>query len=207
MRKHACLIRSTQATVALWISLLAATFCGAAETADAEASIAKATAGLLKNSHFAGRRDEQEISRQARQDGSLGLLLLDLDHFKEVNDTYGHAAGDLALCAAARVLGGVMRAYDHAARWGGEEFLILLPDCSETDLLAIAERLRARIEALKIDNGQHQFSFTVSIGAHLPQTMQTPDAMLQQVDRALYAAKAAGRNCVRLSSKPEEDMP
>jgi diguanylate cyclase (GGDEF)-like protein len=150
---------------------------------------------------------EQEISRQARQDGALGLLLLDLDHFKHVNDTYGHAAGDLALCATARVLGGVMRAYDHAARWGGEEFLILLPDCSEADLLAIAERIRLRIEALRIEAGQQSFSFTVSIGAHRPQTMQTPDAMLQQVDRALYAAKAAGRNCVRLSSKPEEDKP
>jgi diguanylate cyclase (GGDEF)-like protein len=145
-------------------------------------------------------RFEQEIARQARQDGTLGLLLLDLDHFKEVNDTYGHAAGDLALCATAKVLGGVMRAYDHAARWGGEEFLILLPDCSEADLLAIAERIRARIEALQIDTGQHRFSFTASIGAHRPLTPQTPDAMLLQVDRALYAAKAAGRNCVRLSS-------
>ncbi|MBA3024006.1 MAG: sensor domain-containing diguanylate cyclase [Gammaproteobacteria bacterium] len=145
-------------------------------------------------------RFEQEISRQARQDGTLGLLLLDLDHFKDVNDTYGHAAGDLALCAAAKVLGGVMRAYDHAARWGGEEFLILLPDCSEEDLLAIAERIRTRIEALKIETGQHQFSFTASIGAHRPLSPQTPDAMLQQVDRALYAAKADGRNCVRLSS-------
>lgn len=149
-------------------------------------------------------RFEQEIARQARQDGTLGLLLLDLDYFKDVNDTYGHAAGDLALCAAAKVLGGVMRAYDHAARWGGEEFLILLPDCSETDLLAIAERIRTRIEALRIDTGQHRFSFTTSIGAHRPLTPQTPDAMLQQVDRALYAAKAAGRNCVRLSAAKEE---
>ncbi|MDD2702042.1 MAG: diguanylate cyclase, partial [Sideroxydans sp.] len=130
-------------------------------------------------------RFEQEMSRQARQDGTLGLLLLDLDHFKEVNDRYGHAAGDLALCAAAKVLGGVMRAYDHAARWGGEEFLILLPDCEHADLLTIAERIRTPIEALQIDSGQHRFSFTVSIGAHLPRTPQTPDAMLQQVDRAL----------------------
>lgn len=145
-------------------------------------------------------RFEQELARQTRQDGTLGLLLLDLDHFKEVNDRYGHAAGDLALCAAARSLGGVMRAYDHAARWGGEEFLILLPDCSEIDLLTIAERIRTRVAALKIDTGQHTFSFTVSIGAYLPQTMQTPDAMLQHVDRALYAAKAGGRNCVRLTT-------
>ncbi len=146
-------------------------------------------------------RFEQEIARQARQDGSLGLLLLDLDHFKDVNDQYGHAAGDLALCATAKVLSGMMRAYDHAGRWGGEEFLILLPDCNETDLLTIAERIRVRIEALKIDTGQHKFSFTASIGAHLPKDPQTPDAMLLLVDRALYAAKAGGRNCVKLSSK------
>ncbi|MDD2702295.1 MAG: diguanylate cyclase, partial [Sideroxydans sp.] len=80
---------------------------------------------------------------------------------------------------------------------------ILLPDCEEADLLTIAERIRTRIEALQIDSGQHRFSFTVSIGAHLPRTPQTPDAMLQQVDRALYAAKAGGRNCVKLSSRPE----
>lgn len=126
--------------------------------------------------------------------------MLDLDHFKQVNDTYGHSAGNLALRAAAKELGGVLRAYDHAARWGGEEFLVLLPGCNEDELLAIAERIRARIAALKIDAGQHQFSFTVSIGAHLPHMPQTPDAMLQQVDRALYAAKDHGRNCVRLSS-------
>ncbi|MHB1116325.1 GGDEF domain-containing protein [Sideroxydans sp.] len=162
-------------------------------------SEADSLTGLL-NRRGMMARFEQEISRQARQDGTLGLLLLDLDYFKNVNDTYGHAAGDLALCATAKVLGGVMRAYDHAARWGGEEFLILLPDCSEDDLLAIAERIRTRIEALQIDTGKHQFSFTASIGAHRPQTPQTPDAMLQQVDRALYAAKADGRNCVRLSS-------
>lgn len=160
--------------------------------------------GLLNRRGMLARFDE-EISRQARQDASIGVLLLDLDHFKDVNDRYGHAAGDLALCEAAKVLNSVKRAYDHAARWGGEEFLILLPECSEPDLLAIAERIRGRIEALHIDTGQHNFSFTVSIGAHLPQGPQTPDAMLLQVDRALYAAKESGRNCVRLSSGVERD--
>ncbi|MBU1214684.1 MAG: diguanylate cyclase [Gammaproteobacteria bacterium] len=148
-------------------------------------------------------RFEEELSRQARQDGTLGLLLLDLDHFKDVNDRYGHAAGDLALCAAAKALGDMMRPYDHASRWGGEEFLVLLPDCNEADLLAIAERIRASIEALVLDTGQQKISFTASVGACLQQTPQTPDAMLQQVDRALYAAKAAGRNCVKLSSRAE----
>jgi diguanylate cyclase (GGDEF)-like protein len=144
-------------------------------------------------------RFESEIARQVRQGGSLGLLLLDLDCFKRINDSYGHSAGDLALCEAAKVLLSIKRAYDHAARWGGEEFLVLLPNCSEQDLLGIAERIRVGIAALQIDTGSQVFSFTVSIGAHHPSTPQTIDAMLQKVDSALYAAKDAGRNCVRTS--------
>jgi len=146
-------------------------------------------------------RFEKEIARQARQGGSMGILLLDLDYFKKVNDTYGHAAGDLALGAVANVLVSMKRSYDHAGRWGGEEFLLLLPECSEEDLLAIAERIREVIEILRIENGTQAFSFTVSIGAHHPRTPQTMDAMLVQVDKALYAAKDAGRNCVRLAGE------
>ncbi len=146
-------------------------------------------------------RFEEEIARQARQGSSLGLLLFDLDHFKQVNDTHGHAAGDLALCATANVLHSMKRSYDHAGRWGGEEFLLLLPDCSEQDLLTIAERIREAIQTLRIETGTRTFSFTVSIGAHHPGTPQTLDAMMQQVDKALYAAKDAGRNCVRSSDQ------
>jgi diguanylate cyclase (GGDEF)-like protein len=146
-------------------------------------------------------RFESEVARQARQGGSIGLLLLDLDHFKRINDTFGHAAGDLALSEVAKVLQSTKRTYDHAARWGGEEFLMLLPNCSQADLLVIAERIRDGIAALKIQAGASVFNFTVSIGAHHPTTPQTLDAMLQKVDSALYAAKDAGRNCVRLSDE------
>ena len=144
-------------------------------------------------------RFEKEVARQARQGGTMGLLLLDLDHFKQVNDTYGHAAGDIALCAVANILNSMRRSYDHAGRWGGEEFLVLLPECSKEDLLNIAERIRAAVSILRIETGTRSFSFTVSIGAHHPNTPQTLDAMLQQVDKALYAAKAAGRNRVESS--------
>jgi diguanylate cyclase (GGDEF)-like protein len=129
----------------------------------------------------------------------MGLLLLDLDYFKQINDTYGHEAGDLALCAAANVLRSMRRSYDHVGRWGGEEFILLLPECSKDELIPIAERIREAIQSLRIDTGMHSFSFTTSIGAHHPETPQTLDAMLQQVDRALYEAKDAGRNCVRTS--------
>ena len=142
---------------------------------------------------------EKEVARQARQGGSMGLLLLDLDYFKQINDTYGHEAGDLALCAAANVLRSMKRSYDHVGRWGGEEFILLLPECSKEELIPIAERIREAIQSLRIDTGMHSFSFTTSIGAHHPETPQTLDAMLQQVDRALYEAKGAGRNCVRSS--------
>lgn len=144
-------------------------------------------------------RFENEIARQSREGGMIGLLLLDLDHFKNINDTYGHAAGDLALCEVAKVLQDSKRAYDHAGRWGGEEFLILLPNCLEPDLLMLAERIRQKIRSLKIQACGQAFSFTVSIGAHHPNMPQTLDTMLQKVDDALYAAKDAGRDCVRIS--------
>ena len=156
--------------------------------------------GLLNRRGMIDRFD-REISRYTRQAGSLGLLLLDLDHFKHVNDTHGHSVGDLALCATANILQSSKRKYDHAGRWGGEEFLLLLPDCTEVDLLSIAERIRLSIQALQIDTGHNTLSFTVSIGAHYSSAPQTMDAMLHQVDRALYAAKDAGRNCVKLAGK------
>ncbi|MFA6063438.1 MAG: diguanylate cyclase [Gallionella sp.] len=154
--------------------------------------------GLLNRRGMMDRFDK-EIARQARQNGELGLLLLDLDLFKQVNDLHGHATGDLALCATANVLHSSKRGYDHAGRWGGEEFLLLLPACSEQDLMAIAERIRVSVQALRIETGTQCVTFTVSIGAHHSNSPQTLDAMLQQVDKALYAAKDAGRNCVRLA--------
>jgi diguanylate cyclase (GGDEF)-like protein len=155
--------------------------------------------GLL-NRRGMTERLETEIARQARQGGTIGLLLLDLDHFKEVNDHYGHASGDLALGQAAHVIQTTKRAYDHAGRWGGEEFIILAPDCNEADLLAFAERIRLNLSLLQIGAGSNRFSFTASIGVHLAATPQTLDTMLQHVDEALYAAKKAGRNCVRQSN-------
>ena len=155
--------------------------------------------GLL-NRRGMTQRFEQDIAWQARQGGSLGLLLLDLDHFKKINDVYGHVAGDLALCEVAKVLQVSKRTYDHASRWGGEEFLILLPDCDKRNLRMIAERIREGICALRLQAAGHELSFTVSIGAHHSTAPQTLDAMLQKVDDALYAAKDGGRDCIRFSA-------
>ncbi len=143
-------------------------------------------------------RFETEFSRQSRQGGSMGLLLLDLDLFKAINDTFGHAAGDLALCEVAKVLQSSKRGYDYVARWGGEEFLMLMPNCSQDDLMMVAERIRLEVAALIMQSGGDVFHLTVSIGVHRPHIPETLDTMLQKVDRALYAAKNEGRNCVRL---------
>ena len=142
-------------------------------------------------------RFDQELARQKRQGGALGLLLLDLDHFKQINDRYGHAAGDIALRASAAVILETIRAYDHAARWGGEEFLVLLPECDEDALLGVAERIRSEIEKLEIAGGESAIRCTTSIGAYYAPAPEEQDSMLRKADHALYQAKEGGRNCVR----------
>lgn len=152
--------------------------------------------GLLNRRGMIERFD-MELSRLARQSGGLGLLLMDLDHFKSINDKYGHAVGDEALRKAAEIIGVSGRPYDHAARWGGEEFLVLLPECDEDGLLATAERIRKNVEALSIAVGDETVKFTVSVGAYFASKAEDQDRMLNKVDQALYRAKDAGRNCTR----------
>ncbi len=142
-------------------------------------------------------RLDTEIARLERHGRPFGLLLIDVDHFKSVNDVHGHGVGDLALCATAEVLSSTKRKFDFVGRWGGEEFLMLLPECSMQDLHGIAERIRKQIEQLNLEGRQGPFSFTVSIGMHHIDTPQSAQAMLNEADIALYAAKNAGRNCVR----------
>ncbi len=142
-------------------------------------------------------RLDQELARQLRQGGALGMLLLDLDFFKQINDRYGHVAGDLALCAASGVIQDSLRPYDHAARWGGEEFLVLLKECDRDSLLSVAERMRAGIEALAIPGSEGIFHCTTSIGVYYADSPEDQDALLRKVDKALYQAKNDGRNCIR----------
>ncbi len=142
-------------------------------------------------------RFDQEVARQQRQGGALGLLLLDLDHFKRINDEYGHAAGDAALCSFASVILDSIRPYDHAARWGGEEFLVLLAECDEDALLGVAERIRNGIAQMEISWGDGLFRCTTSVGAYFAPEPEDRDSMLRKADKALYRAKEDGRDCVR----------
>ncbi len=130
----------------------------------------------------------------------LALVVADLDHFKRINDTWGHAAGDRALVAVARVLGGPSRGREMCARWGGEEFVLLLEDTSGDTALEIAERLRRRIEALELLLEGEPVTLSMSFGvAAFPElAARSGDELLALADGALYAAKRLGRNLALL---------
>ncbi|MFZ2217229.1 MAG: GGDEF domain-containing protein [Rhodoferax sp.] len=137
---------------------------------------------------------ETELLRCHRQHRGMGLLLIDLDHFKTINDTYGHQTGDQVLVDFVAGLNGLLRQSDQVARFGGEEFAVLLPDTSPQEALAAAERIRAACAAPK--NGP---SCTVSLGVtHNLADTDTLDTMLARADAALYRAKAKGRNQVEV---------
>jgi two-component system, cell cycle response regulator len=140
----------------------------------------------------------RELERAARFGRTLAVVALDLDHFKDVNDTYGHAAGDLVLVEIARRIRGVTREVDVAFRRGGEEFVILLPETDATGGSALARRLASEVRGTPVRAREHMISVTVSIGvAVYPEHGATGPAVLEAADIALYAAKAAGRDACR----------
>jgi diguanylate cyclase (GGDEF)-like protein len=127
-----------------------------------------------------------------------GMLALDLDHFKRVNDTWGHAAGDAVLCHLVTLVQGLIRTTDLLGRTGGEEFSMLLPDTPPEAVLAMAERLRERVAATPVVFEGRHIAISLSIGASLIDAHDAdPDAVLARADEALYAAKESGRNAVR----------
>lgn len=132
----------------------------------------------------------------------MSAILVDVDHFKHVNDAYGHDAGDAVLCALGRVLRECIRPHDVAARWGGEEFLIFMPGATAKVACARAERIRARIEALSVTTSESPaIHVTASFGvASYPEHGLHVDALCRCADVALYSAKARGRNCVVLGT-------
>lgn len=137
----------------------------------------------------------QEVNRARRHERPLAALLFDLDHFKAVNDTYGHAVGDLTLRAAAAAAQGALRASDVLARYGGEEFVALLPETDLAGAMAVAERLRVAIAASAIDADGARFSVTASVGVAQWQGEETSlEPALARADEALYVAKRSGRN-------------
>ncbi len=156
----------------------------------------------LYNRRFLEEWLEREISRSGRAACSLGVLMLDLDHFKSFNDTFGHQSGDLALREVCGLLQRSVRGSDVVCRFGGEEISILLPDTDLATAAEIAEKLRIQIGQLSIHrNGQPLGSLHASIGvASFPQHGRTPEDILHAADVALYTAKSGGRNRVCIVS-------
>lgn len=137
---------------------------------------------------------EREISRALRYSAPLCIAMVDLDYFKRVNDTHGHATGDHALLQVAGVIRRELRASDRAARWGGEEFALILPETSRQQMATIAEKLRLAVANAM---AELQLPVTCSIGISEFQRDDNADSLLKRVDAALYTAKNAGRNRTR----------
>lgn len=155
---------------------------------------------------LANRRAFDECLESCVQEGrprqrGLCLVMLDIDHFKRVNDTYGHLLGDQVIRAVAQVLKASVKGQDTAARVGGEEFAVLLPDTPVNGATVVAEKIRAAIAAARIRRGQQDLAerITVSLGVACHRLGETARELMDRADAALYVSKTGGRNCVTLA--------
>ncbi|MDO9602024.1 MAG: diguanylate cyclase, partial [Rhodocyclaceae bacterium] len=156
--------------------------------------------GVANRRQFLARAEE-ELARVQRFGQVAALLVLDLDHFKRINDTHGHAAGDAVLIAFARTVQDALRQVDCVGRMGGEEFAVLLTGCAVEDARMFAERLRQLVADLKVSFDQQDIGVTVSIGiASMQRADVSPAGVLERADAALYRAKVAGRNRVEVDA-------
>ncbi len=148
----------------------------------------------LYNRHKLESFMDQEVARCTRYGSSFSLVIFDLDHFKSINDRFGHNEGDAVLAGVSRLLKEGVRESEIAGRWGGEEFLIILPETTLDSAVPVADRLRGAIEA-------HRFSIpervTISVGVAAFRLGDSPHEIIQRADAALYSAKESGRNCVK----------
>jgi diguanylate cyclase (GGDEF)-like protein/PAS domain S-box-containing protein len=134
-----------------------------------------------------------ELRRAQRYQRPLAVLMIDIDLFKRINDAYGHETGDLALTAFAGLCRNLIRDHDVAARWGGEEFALLLPETDPPNAMAVADRLRSAVEELRLDGLPARMTISVGVSEVSPEET-TMDAALSRADQALYVAKRSGRN-------------
>lgn len=167
-------------------------------------SIRDALTGLFNRRHMQETLT-LELPRAARTGGPLSLVILDLDNFKKFNDTFGHDAGDMVLRALGSAITRNLRQGDVAFRYGGEEFMVVLPQTGAAQGAAVAERVRAAVEALRLDyDGRRLTGFSASLGvATFPECGDTAETLILAADRALYVSKASGKNRVTMA----EDAP
>jgi diguanylate cyclase len=152
----------------------------------------------LPNRREFGDRLAARMGAWERRKEAFSLLLLDVDHFKRLNDQNGHLIGDQVLAGIGRALQGSLRKEDSVARYGGEEFAVLLPSTSLDQAAIVAEKVRTAISRVEVDHNGQRISVTASGGVAMIQADEKPDSLIQRADAALYAAKEAGRNCAFL---------
>jgi len=167
-----------------------------------EVSSRDALTGLY-NRWFVIDKIDSEMNRALRHGSPMSVLMLDIDHFKRVNDTWGHGAGDQVLQAIGKLLRDSCRVYDVPGRYGGEEFCIVLPETKPGSTEVVAERIRSRLESTELTCGDALITVTASIGIagmDSPETNEllSPAALIDRADQALYSAKNHGRNRVEL---------
>lgn len=152
----------------------------------------------LKNRRFLQQRLEDELHRASRYSMKLSCVMLDIDHFKKINDSHGHSAGDFVLKEVADVIIRHVRRSDIAVRYGGEEFVLILFESDQTQATKVAERIRKDVESRTFSWNGEDLSLTISSGvATFPEPgITTPDELISRADSALYSAKASGRNAV-----------
>ena len=146
---------------------------------------------------------EVEIQRANRQNASFGVMWLDIDHFKAINDSLGHQTGDEILCQTAFWLQDSLRPYDQPGRWGGDEFMVVLSPCDHNILRFLSERLRQTVER---ESANGHTPVTVSVGAYLCQPGDSAKTILHEADQALYQAKARGRNTVFIANEGDQNL-
>jgi diguanylate cyclase (GGDEF)-like protein len=153
----------------------------------------------LKNRRAIGEIMRREVSRMRRASTQLSFILCDLDHFKSINDTKGHDVGDLVLRRVSSTLTEGIRDVDFVARWGGEEFLVVLPDTDTQGAMIVAERLRQHIDALVMEAGAETFKVSMTLGVAALEPSESAEQCIARADTALYDGKRAGRNRVVLA--------
>jgi len=156
----------------------------------------------LQNHSYARHSLTAALSRAQRENTPLCIIMADLDHFKAINDAHGHLVGDDVLRIAAARMVAASRTADQIGRYGGEEFIFILENTNLDGALEAAERIRTKICSDPVSSGDIQVAVTVSLGIACANSHDSVNALIERADEALYAAKAAGRNCVRV--EPEE---
>lgn len=150
----------------------------------------------LLNRRFLETKLQASIEELRRHGMAFGIIFGDIDRFKEINDTYGHIAGDAVLQMVARTLSGNIRAYDLVARWGGEEFLLVIAHVTGKALIKIANKLRTLVKNSFVERDGRIISVSVTMGATMATPEDTIESLVKRADGLMYAGKMSGRNCV-----------